>query len=297
MPVIDSRVGLTLDRILVATDFTKPSEQAGAYAKALAKRFSSKLTVTHVVDLSVAVRSASAAVGFQIDDMRRIGAENMEHTLADLGMSGLRASGQTLESHNPAAAIVGLSQQLKVDLIVMGTNARHGLSRAILGSCAEGVIRHATCPVLIVGPRARRPAENHFSFSTIVFATDLQHDAAEKAAVALAIGEDGSAKVYLCYTLEKPNGDITSTLENQMKCEEALRKLAPQSMYESCGVEPDVEYGDPATHIVQLAKRVGADLIILGARRSTHWLATLSTGVVGHVLAKADCPVMTVCTS
>lgn len=297
MPVIESRIGLMLDRILVATDFTKPSDLAIAYAKVLAKRFSSKLAVTHVVDLSVAVRSASAAVGFQIDDMRRTSAENMERTLADLSMSELRASGQTLESHNPAAAIVGLSQQLKVDMIVMGTNARHGLSRVILGSCAEEVIRHATCPVLTVGPHARRPAESYFSFSNIVFATDLQHDAAEKAATALAIGEDGSAKVYLCYTLERPNGDITSTLENQMKCEEALRRLAPQSMYESCVVEPDVEYGDPATHILQLATRVGADLIILGARRNTHWLANLSTGVVGHVLAKAECPVMTVCTS
>jgi len=297
MPVIESRVGLTLDRILVATDFTTPSELALAYAKALAKRFSSKLTVTHVVDLSVAIRSASAAVGFQIADMRRNGAENMERTLTDLDTSGLRASGQSLESHNPAAAIVGLSQQLKADLIVMGTNARHGLSRVILGSCAEGVIRHATCPVLTVGPHARRPTERHFSFSNIVFATDLKHDAAEKAAMALTIGEDGSAKVYLCCTLEKPNGDITSTLKNQMKCEEALRKLAPQSVYESCGVESDVEYGDPATHIVQLADRVGADLIILGARRSMHWLATLSTGVVGHVLAKAECPVMTVCTN
>ena len=297
MPVIDSRIGLTLDRILVATDFTEPSELAFAYARALARRFSSRLTVTHVVDLSVAVRSASAAVGFQIDDMRRMSAENMERTLADLGQSKLHASGQTLESHNPAAAIVGLSQQLQVDMIVMGTSARHGLSRAILGSCAEGVIRHATCPVLTVGPHARRPVENHFSFSTIVFATDLQHDAAEKAAVALAIGEDGSAKVYLCCALEKPTGDLINTLEIQLKYEEALRKLAPQSMYEFCGLESDVEYGDPATHIVKLADRLGADLIILGARRSRHWLATLSSGVVGHVLAKAECPVMTVCTN
>jgi len=297
MPVIDSRVGLTLDRILVATDFTKPSDLAVDYAKVLAKRFSSKLTVTHVVDLSVAVRSASAAVGFQIDDMRRTGAENMERTLADLRMSGLHASGQTLESHNPAAAITGLSQQLKVDMIVMGTNARHGLSRAILGSCAEGVIRHATCPVLTVGPHSRHPTVSHFSFSTVVFATDLQHDAAEKAATALAISEDSSAKVYLCYTLEKPHHDITSTVDHQIKCEEALRKFAALSVYECCGVESDVEDGDPATHILQLATRVGADLIILGARRSTHWLATLSTGVVGHVLAKAECPVMTVCTS
>ena len=57
MPVIGDEVGLTLDQIVVATDFTPVSEMAVAYAAALAKRFASKLTVASVVDLSIASRS------------------------------------------------------------------------------------------------------------------------------------------------------------------------------------------------------------------------------------------------
>ncbi len=297
MPIIEDRAGLAMDRILIATDFAEASGLASEYGKALAKRFSSSLVLAHVVDLSVATRSERAVVGLPIDEMRRSGAENMERALFDLANSGLRATGQTLEAQNTAAAIVGLAEQLKVDMIVMGTHARHGLSRAILGSCAEGVIRHATCPVLTVGPHAKPPEQGRFSFSSIVFATDLLHDAAEKAAVALAIAEDSFAKVHLCYALEKPANDISRTLEAQLKCEETLRRLVPQSTYEHCSTECQVEYGSAAPHILELAGKVKAELIIMGARRSTNWLATLSEGVVGHVLAGAECPIMTVCTS
>lgn len=297
MPVIDTSIGLSLDRILVATDFAGPSNIAFEYAKALAKRFSSRLVLAHVIDLSVAMRSERAVVGRFIDDMRRSGMENMERTLTELESSGFRATGQTLEAQNAAAAIIGLSQQIKVDMIVMGTHARHGLSRAILGSCAEGVIRHAACPVLTIGPCAKRPAKGPFSFSNIVFATDLRHDAAEKAAVALTIGEDSSAKIHLCYALEKPGDNISRTLEAQLRCENVLRKLVPQGAYDHCETDCVVEHGDAAPHILAMANKADADLIVMGARRSTNWLATLSGGVVGHVLAKAKCPVMTVCTS
>lgn len=297
MPVIDTSIGLSLDRILVATDFEGPSNIAFEYAKALAKRFSSRLVLAHVVDLSVATQSESAVVGFPIDDLRRFGTENMERTLTELESSGFRATGQTVEAHNTAAAIIGLSQQVKADMIVMGTHARHGLSRAILGSCAEGVIRHAACPVLTVGPYAKRPPEGPFSFSNIVFATDLRHDTAEKAAVALTLGEDSSAKIHLCYALEKPGDNISRTLEAQLKYENALRKLVPQGAYEHCDTDCVVEHGDAAPHILEIAGRADADLIVMGARRSTNWLATLSEGIVGHVLAKANCPVLTLCTS
>lgn len=296
MPVIEDQVGLALERILVALDFEDPGP-ALEYGKALAKRFSSRMVLGHIVDLSIATKSERAVVGVAIDDMRRESAERMERALADLSGAGFRATGQTLEARNVAAAIVDLSGQIKADLIVMGTHARHGLSRFIMGSCAEGVIRHASCPVLTVGPQAKPLVSRRFSPANIVFATSLNHDAAEKAAVALMIGADTCSKVHLCYSLENPNPDISRMMHTQIMNEEELRKLVPQGSYERCDVGCVVDFGDAASHILNLAGKVNADLIIMGAKRSSSWLATLSEGVVGHVLAKAECPVMTVCTS
>ena len=55
--------------------------------------------------------------------------------------------------------------------------------------------------------------------------------------------------------------------------------------------------GDIGEHIVALAKSTEADLIVLGARRTTSYATNLTKSVVESVLAEAECPVMTICTN
>lgn len=294
MAVIGNQVGLTVNRIILATDFSQSSESATEYAKMLAKRFSSNLTLAHVVDVSMTTCSERAAVGYPIDDMRRSSSENLERLLKDLTLDGVRATAQTLEARNPAAAIVGLAEQLGADLIVAGTHSRHGLNKMILGSCAEGIVRHASCPVVTIGPKVKAPPSGNIAFKRIVFATDFTSSTAQKAAVALTYAQDSMAKIYLCHILKSAGKDISDTFALQVTFESELRKLVPQSTFDWCSPECVVELGEVAPHILGLARRVGSDLIILGARRSSTWFAHLADGVVGHVLANAECPVMTI---
>jgi nucleotide-binding universal stress UspA family protein len=116
MPALESPVSLNLDKIVVATDFTPESEKALAYANALARQYASRLTLAHVIDLSVATPFPDVVVGLPLDDLRHDSAENMERTLNDLGYEGITAQGKTLEAHNPARAVVELSQQVDADL-------------------------------------------------------------------------------------------------------------------------------------------------------------------------------------
>jgi len=294
MPVINDQVGLTLDRILLATDFTPASEVAAAFAKGLAKRFSSNLTLANVVDLSVATRSEDALIGLPIDGLRHNSAENLERLSGEMIFDGVRATAKTLEAHNPAAAVVDLANKLKAELIVTGTHARHGLEKAILGSFAEGVIRHANCPVMTIGPKVAPPSEV-FSLHTVLFATDFGPDAAQKAATAVAFAQDSVAKIYFCHVLRKPGEDISDTLALQLRFEAQLADLIPISTYDWCEPECVVEYGQAAPHILALARKVGADLIVLGAAHSLTWHTHLTQGTVGHVIAEAECPVMTIC--
>ena len=55
----------------------------------------------------------------------------------------------------PASAIARLAEDENVDMIVMGTHGRSGLSRLLMGSVAEAVVRRAKCPVLTY----KQPAE------------------------------------------------------------------------------------------------------------------------------------------
>ena len=109
MPVIQNVVGLTLDRIVVATDFTPASQVATEHARVLAKHFASSVTVVHVIDLSLAARAEAAVVGFALERSRQNSAENMERVLSDLVSSGIRVEGKTLEAYNPAAALASLA--------------------------------------------------------------------------------------------------------------------------------------------------------------------------------------------
>jgi nucleotide-binding universal stress UspA family protein len=295
MAVIGNQVGLTLERIVLATDFSSSSQTATAYARLLARHFSSNLTLVHVVDLTAAAKSEEAVAGLVLDERRLIGVEKLEQVMNEMISEGVHATAQTLESHHPAAAIVGLSNQLHADMIVMGSNARHGLGKIFIGSCSEGVIRHATCPVMTVGPKTNRPTGKSICFNTVIFATDFGPDAAEKAAVAAAIAQDGMARLYLCHVSEHPGKDIAQTVEQHIRFEESLQKLIPSSTYEYISPECVVEYGDSAEHILDLAKRVNADLIVLGATRSFSWFTNLADGVVGRILGEAECPILTIC--
>ena len=295
MPVIGDEVGLTLDQVIVATDFTPVSEMAVAYAAALAKRFTSKLTVANVVDLSIASRSDAAVVGIRLDKMLQDSAETVENVVNDLNLLGVHALGRTLQGYKPAVEAVHLADEVRANLIVIGTHSRTGLQKMILGSFAEGVIHHAHCPVITIGPNVKVSPSEDIPFSTIVFATDLNHDSVQKAAVALTFAKDSFARIYMCHVISDPPSNLTNSLDLQFSSEKELKKLIPAAAYEWCSPACAVEYGDVAQHILRLAERTGAGLIVLGARRNTGWFTHLTQGTVAQVLSEANCPVMTIC--
>jgi nucleotide-binding universal stress UspA family protein len=146
-------VTAALRRILLATDFSEASDAAVALAADLARRFSAQLILFH----------AHAVPSFAYPDgMMPVPSTvlmDLEHTIeAELSRvaAGLRAQGiavETCHAIGPAAAeICRAAGEHGAELIVMGTHGRGGLRYALLGSVAEKVVRHATCPVLTVHP-------------------------------------------------------------------------------------------------------------------------------------------------
>jgi nucleotide-binding universal stress UspA family protein len=295
MPVAENVASITLDRIMIATDFEPAAEAATAYAASLARHFSSALTVAHVIDLSLAAHSEAAMAGWPLEQVRHDSAENMDRVVHQLNSLGIDVRSRGIEAHTPAAAIVGLSELLDSNLIVMGASSRHGLSKLLVGSIAAGVIHHAKCPVLTLGPNAKISAQKEFRLHTVIFATDLLHHAAEKAATALAFAKESLAKVYICHVLDESAATGPGMIDLETEAELALLKLVPVSAYEWSNMEYVVQSGKAGENIVELAKKLGADLVVLGARPSALYRPHLSKSVVEHVIAEAECPVMTIC--
>jgi len=286
MPVLQ-RVTVSVKNILLATDFSPVSEKAASYAKALAQNFRSSVEVAHVFEPSRVISSLEAVLGMPVQQKRRDCVQGLERMRREFASDGL-------EGHKPHDELLKVAKQQDIDLIVAGTHSRSGLERLVLGSVAEQMIRKATCPVLTVGPHAKTPGDGPLVFRTIVYATDFTPEASKAAVFALSFAQDSGAHIYFCYVAgANASSEERRFMDSNFKA--GLQKMIPESTYEWCTPETVVEHGNASKAILELAERVGADLIVLGARQASFWLTHVEHGLTPDLLAEATCPVMTVC--
>jgi nucleotide-binding universal stress UspA family protein len=290
MPLIETPVYVSVEKILLATDFSFPSEKAAAYARALARHFNSTVEVAHCFNPSVVICPEDATLGYTPLMKKQLASEAAERVRDEFISAGIDAIAVTQESHSPARDLLEIAENDKVDLIVAGTASHSGLGRLILGSTAESLIRNATCPVLTVGPNAApAPEDKPLFFERIIYATDFSPEAAKAAVFALSFAQDSGARLFLCHVDAGKEKFVDGAFED------ALRRLVPETSYDWCHPEFVVEHGRAANAILDLADRVNADLIVLGARKDSIWLSHFERGVTSSLLAHANCPIMTVC--
>jgi nucleotide-binding universal stress UspA family protein len=142
-----------LKTVLVATDFSKPSEAALAYGRELARTFDAQLTLLHVADNIITRYAYEGVMALTIDvqiDYEKAKEAQLNGLLQEDDRRELGAKAVLRTSNTPADAIVEYAKDAGVDIIVMGTNGRRALAHWILGSVAERVVRMAPCPVLTV---------------------------------------------------------------------------------------------------------------------------------------------------
>ncbi len=136
--------------ILVATDFSDTAEQALDYAIALAGKLGAKIYLLNAIGLptfGVVPELGVAATSTMIDGMVADNQKALDKLIAAKAPTKLHA---LMRTGDPRDLIVDTAAEVGADLIVMGTHGRRGVTRALLGSVAEGVLRHATCPVLTI---------------------------------------------------------------------------------------------------------------------------------------------------
>jgi len=146
----------TINKLLVATDFSDDSNYALSYAIELAQRFSAEMVVLHVDQPLAPVMVSELNPGLDVGAMNRIAEEQrllalreLDQTTERLRERGLKARG-LLRVGAPFLEIVTTAQSEGADLIVIATHGRSGLAHVLMGSVAERVVRKAHCPVLTV---------------------------------------------------------------------------------------------------------------------------------------------------
>lgn len=147
---------LPVKRILCPTDFSEHSYAALRTANELARHFGAELVVVHVVTPVPVVDVPSLHGGFDVEryqaSLEESARRSLEAVLAAETGEGVAAQGRVVVGH-PPTEIVNASRDDKVDLIVLSTHGRSGVSHLLFGSVAERVVRSAACPVLTIRAR------------------------------------------------------------------------------------------------------------------------------------------------
>lgn len=144
-----------MKRILVPVDFSQASEKAMVHAAEFARAFGATIDLLHVWEtpkfLPPELVIASPGPQQTLAELAKTRAETeLEKFVEHAKQLGVEVSWAHTEEGSPAAKIVEEASAHAYDLVVLGTHGRTGVSRALLGSVAERVVRHSRRPVLSI---------------------------------------------------------------------------------------------------------------------------------------------------
>lgn len=280
--------GISLQNILFATDFSSCSDGALSYAVGLCQRYGSTLYTVHVVREELSDVQPPDPFYLLHSAERKMASLAKADPLRGIQHRALLKEGDVSQ------VLPELIDELKIDLLVLGTRGRGGLKKLLLGSVAEEILGFALCPVLTVGPHVSGlgAATN---LKRILYATGLQRDSAKSLAFAVQLAGREHAQVTLVHVV-KPLTDAPSDYL-EAATEDARKRIA-QLIPAEATVDADfvVDVGMPAERIVKTASERKADLIVMGAHHGSfaRMSAHLPWVTPHQVLCHAGCPVVTV---
>ena len=292
MKAVQARTRIALKNILFATDFSAAADAAAPFAIQIARSYGAKVYGVHVnrfADYKGVEPNAWAVMAEAAEKETKERARRLNEQLKDIEHEVIIGEGNIWE------VISTLIKQKQIDLMVVGTRGRTGFGKALLGSVAEEILRQAPCPVLTVGPHVTEEPEKAAEMHEILYATDLAGEFSAAAPYAISLAQENQAHLTLLHAIEEQKtGELVQPAELVDFKLRKLRELVPREAELWCEPGCMVEQGMPAEKILNVARQLHADLIVLGARPAKGLATHLNIGTVHKVVSQATCPVLTV---
>lgn len=287
-----------LKRIIVGHDLGAGGELALKSAAALAHRCGATLRLVHVVEPLDAYQRISHPLTspFTIEEIAQKTGARLQALAASPELAGRQAEYE-VRSGKPFVELIIAARAWSADLIVVGGSRRSG--EPFLGSTSERIVRKAWIPVMV----AKGPLSGEAK--TFLVPTDFSSCARKAAEDALMLAQSFSARVIFFHALDlAPSYSVSYTHEL------GVSVLIPPPLPEE--IEPEWEtfladlptdnvewekstaVGHPATAIVDRAKHIQADMIVMGTHGRSGLPHVLLGSVAEKVVRAASCPVLTV---
>jgi len=141
-----------ISTVLTAIDFSDSSDNAFQMALSLAKSFSARLIVLHVINEPVDLRGFYVPhISFEkLEGEIEEGAQKMMESFCRNNLAGFESYDSLIVAGLPYEQIIKMAEEKSADMIVLGTHGRTGLDHVLFGSTAEKVVRKSNVPVLTV---------------------------------------------------------------------------------------------------------------------------------------------------
>lgn len=275
------------ERILVPTDMSSFGDLALRYARLFGERLGSRITLLYAEEISWL--AAEHPIGYYFENVPEARVA-LTKGIRDYAASHLPHTAQAttiFEDDAPESAIVRIANDIKANLVIMGTHGLHGIRRALLGSVTERVLRETDVPVITVRPPLF-PANADAAIRTVlcpVNFTDVAHTALEQAC---AIAESFEAQLIVMHVAEGIEPRLFSGVQ-----EEFGRWVDPQVRAQA-GYKEIVVHGDAAEQVLTVADQIHADLLVIGAQHRLFRDSTLIGTTTERITRFAKHPVMTV---
>ena len=280
---------VTFGNILFATDFSKQSNIALPFALSIAHKFGSKIFAAHVLAPpplgnfpTIEVQALAAQALREAHDS----IQEVERRLGAIPHETEVRKGEIWEE------LCAITKSENIDLIVLGTHGRAGVSKLMIGSVAERIFRQSTCPVLTVGPNVSGEPGSVADIHTILCPIDFSPESLAAFPYAVSLAQENQARLYLINVVPDPIPQ-----DEEVSLLASLKALVPPDANLWCEPKAFVESGDVGERILEQAEELGVDLIVLGTRpvstlagARTH----LGTATAYKVVSRAICPVLSI---
>jgi nucleotide-binding universal stress UspA family protein len=293
---------IRIEHVLCPVDFSEIAQHALDHAVAIARWYEARLTVLYVfanlpaMDLPPLVLE-NADRERLMTEMRRMAAGVPPEVPVDFR---IQEAGYV---HEAILAQLGATH---ADLLVLGTHGRSGFQRLFLGSVTEKVIRKATCPTLVVPPRAPGvSATTPIQFRRILCPVDFSESSLDALAYAINMAEEADARLTLLHVAEIPlvlSEEPTVLDLDLSRIREAavadargkLHELIPEHARTYCTVETAVVEGRAYREVLRQANERQSDLIVMGIQGRGALDLLVFGSTTHHVIRASACPVLVV---
>jgi nucleotide-binding universal stress UspA family protein len=286
-----------IGKILVPVDFSEAAADAARYAAALADRFESELTMLHVAPPLNFEFSMAQPTPRRHQELTQHRDETLRNAFALFpGAPAIaRDAVRKLAEGDPAETIVREAQQHDYGLIVMPTRGRGPLQRWLLiGSVTMKVLHQAECAVLAgldFGARFEPFDLNH-----VVCAVDLGPQSEKVLRWGWELARETRARLTVVHAAPGAGESAADFFDEswRLTLKSRLRDKVAE-LEEKTGVEGDivVENGDPHKVVAAAARRLGADLVVIGRGVSNDLLGRLRAHAY-EIIRQSPCPVVSI---